>query len=58
MVAVVLANTAFQTTSWAFEPRGWHTALEVINLLFVLAYTAELFAKMAQERTLKCVLFG
>ena len=27
---------------------------QVINLLFVLAYTAEMFAKMAQERTLKC----
>jgi hypothetical protein len=102
VVAVVLLNTAFQMTSWASEPAGWHIGLEVtacacagsvvavpsdwlqpglccwapvfmqtmlppliqesvcaepgqvINLLFVLAYTAEMFAKMAQERTLKC----
>ena len=31
---------------------------QVINLLFVLAYTAEMFAKMAQERTLKCAQFA
>jgi hypothetical protein len=29
VVAVVLLNTMFQMTSWAAEPRGWHTALEV-----------------------------
>ena len=31
VVAVVLLNTAFQMTSWAAEPRSWHTGLEVTN---------------------------
>ncbi len=54
-MAVVLLNTALQMTTWASEPRGWHDALQYIDLIFVLIYTVEMVAKMLQERTLKCV---
>lgn len=53
IVCVIMANTAFQMTSWASAPRGWHDALEYIDLIFVLIYTAEMAAKLLQERSLK-----
>ncbi len=40
-------------TTWAAEPRGWHAALEYIDLIFVLIYAAEMAAKLLQERNLK-----
>ena len=38
VVAVVLLNTAFQMTSWASEPAGWHTGLEVTGHDFMCGF--------------------